>query len=228
MGGKNKKAHRGASRDGSKNIFHKNVKRNREAIEPEKKKQREKRKKRGRKKTRKKTQNRTHKELFWVLSPVLFFLSRMPFAYFVPVRLFGSIAFFFVPLPVGGRKGPGEGGPDGGRFGAAGVPHDSPRTPTAHIRGSRRFKHHQNSTRKPREEWMRIVAGEEKKKTRNFGPSTLQGPTPHDIHQIGQTDWPKLAKSGWPKTDWPKSVRVLTTNDGFTFSVTIYVQQRFG
>ena len=53
---------------------------------------------------------------------------------------------------------------------AAGVSHDSPRTPNVHIRGSRRFTHHQNSTKRPPER-------EKKKRKWDFGPPTLRGPT---------------------------------------------------
>ena len=63
---------------------------------------------------------------------------------------------------------------------AAGASHDNPRTPNVHIEGSRRFKHHQNSSRTlPREgqkerkwEWERV------KKREMLGSPTLRGPTP--------------------------------------------------
>ena len=65
-----------------------------------------------------------------------------------------------------------------------GASHDNQRTPNAHIRTSRRFKHHQNSTRKPpeREERMKFLVGESKKKNAKFWaphPSapTLRAPT---------------------------------------------------
>ena len=72
------------------------------------------------------------------------------------------------------------------RVGAASWPpglHTKTRTPSAHIRGLRRFKHHQNSTRRhpEREERMKFPVGERqkertwgrrgKKKARNVGRS---------------------------------------------------------
>ena len=65
-------------------------------------------------------------------------------------------------------------------LGAARVSHDSPRTPNVRISVPRRFKHHQNSTRRhpERHKKSEMVAGEGKKKARNFGPSTLPGPRP--------------------------------------------------
>ena len=46
--------------------------------------------------------------------------------------------------------------------GPPGLAHDSQRTPNAHISAPRRFKHHQNSTRKPpeREKRMKFPVGE--------------------------------------------------------------------
>ena len=70
---------------------------------------------------------------------------------------------------------------------AAGVSHDSPRTPNVHISGSRCFKHHQNSTRRHPERDRKNENGSGRgKKARNFGPLTLRGPTlwGHDSHQI--------------------------------------------
>ena len=55
----------------------------------------------------------------------------------------------------------------------------SSRAPIVHIRGSRRFKHHQNSTRRPpgEKEKKNENAGGRGKKARNFGPPTLRGLT---------------------------------------------------
>ena len=55
--------------------------------------------------------------------------------------------------------------------------HDNPRTPNVNISG-RRFKYHQNSTRRPqeREERKKIVAREGKTNAK-FGAPTLRGPT---------------------------------------------------
>ena len=48
-------------------------------------------------------------------------------------------------------------------FGAAGVSHDNPRTPNVQISGSRRFKHHQNSTRRhPKRQKEQNGGGREK------------------------------------------------------------------
>ena len=49
-------------------------------------------------------------------------------------------------------------------FGAAGASHNSPRTPNVHISGPRRFKHHQNSTRRPPRKNERKLCWEREKK----------------------------------------------------------------
>ena len=66
-------------------------------------------------------------------------------------------------------------------FGVLGLSRETggPKPRCVHIRGSRRFKHHQNSTRRPQrkrekeQKWGR----ERENKARNFGPPTLRGPT---------------------------------------------------
>ena len=68
------------------------------------KKKKEKRKKDKEKKIQKTQKNRTHKELFWVLSPVLFYLPRMPFftlswcCFFVPFVVFLFWLTCLIPL----------------------------------------------------------------------------------------------------------------------------------
>ena len=60
---------------------------------------------------------------------------------------------------------------------SAGASHDNPRTPNVHMRGSRRFKHHQNSTRKPSERQKERKWEREGKKSAKFCSPTLRGPT---------------------------------------------------
>ena len=58
-----------------------------------------------------------------------------------------------------------------GRWGR-GASDDSPRNPNVHISGPRRFKHHQNSTKRPpRERRKKEHCGGRGKKVRNFGRS---------------------------------------------------------
>ena len=58
--------------------------------------------------------------------------------------------------------------------------HDSPRTPNVHIWGSRRFKNHQNSTRRPpRETWNFLW---ERKKSAKFWAPHPSGPHPSGPH----------------------------------------------
>ena len=86
--------------------------------------------------------------------------------------------------------------------------------------------HNSPSRSSPQREKKSETGGRGKKKSREilgptpFGVPTLRGPffqvrappfRAHDTHQIQKWigpngDWPKLAKSGWPKRDWPKSV----------------------
>ena len=86
--------------------------------------------------------------------------------------------------------------------------------PNVHISGSRRFKHHQNSTKRPpreREERKKTVAGEGKK-ARNFGPPTLRahhsGLHSSGLHSSGphrkigrSRNWPNSKKKSWPKSN---------------------------
>ena len=67
----------------------------------------------------------------------------------------------------------------------AGASHDSPRTPNVHISGSRRFKHHQNSTKGPPREGR-------KKKSENLG-----GPA----EECPKIQHPKIGR----RRNWPKS-----------------------
>ena len=93
--------------------------------------------------------------------------------------------------------------------------HDSPRTPNVHIRAPRRFKHHQNSTRRPPERHKKseMVAGEGKKRAKfwlphpfgpppfgppPFGPPTLRAP-PFEPHPSGPHP-PGLCFSGLAPT----------------------------
>ena len=81
------------------------------------------------------------------------------------------------PRIVGARR---VGAPKGGggrtqkkwrpeRWWPAGVSHDSPRTPNVHITGSGRFRHSQNSTRRPPREGRKSENGGGRgKKERNF------------------------------------------------------------
>ena len=73
------------------------------------------------------------------------------------------------PLPSTTLRG-------GGHWSQVDGPHDSLRTPNVHISGFGRFKHHQNSTRRPqeREERKKIVAPHPSRPTLR-GP-TLRGP----------------------------------------------------
>ena len=75
--------------------------------------------------------------------------------------------------------------------GAAGASHDSPRTPNVHISGPRRFKHHQNSTKKTKRE-SKLWREREKKSAKFWAPtlrgSTLphpSGPHPSGPHPLG-------------------------------------------
>ena len=75
--------------------------------------------------------------------------------------------------------------------GPAGLAHDSPRTPNVHISGPRRFKHHQNSTKKTKREEKRIknCGGRGKKKREILGPHPSghhsSGPHPSGPHNFG-------------------------------------------
>ena len=62
-------------------------------------------------------------------------------------------------------------------FWAAGASHDSPRTPNVHISGPRRFKHHQNFTKRPpREGRKKEKCGRRgKKKSAKFWASHPSG-----------------------------------------------------
>ena len=95
-------------------------------------------------------------------------------------------------------------------------------SPNVHIRGSRRFKHHQNSTRRHPERDKKERTW--RKKREILGPSPFGAPPfrarpfkaltfgPHPVAphtrsmDLPKLDWPKLATSGWPKRDLPKSV----------------------
>ena len=73
---------------------------------------------------------------------------------------------------------------------AAGASHDSPRTPNVHISGPRRFKHHQNSTKRPQERGRkeeRILRRDRGKKARNFGPPHPANPLLANPHPSGPT-----------------------------------------
>ena len=99
--------------------------------------------------------------------------------------------------------------------GPPGLAHDSPRTPNVHISGPRRFKHHQNSTRKPpeREEKNEFCGGTGKNKARNFGPPTLRPPTVRTPHPSGAPLF-----LGWaPPPFGPPTLRAPTLR-GPTFS----------
>ena len=103
----------------------------------------------------------------------------------------------------------------------AGASHDSPRTPNVHISGTWRFKHHQNSTKRPpRERTKKEKCGGKGGKKSDilgpppFGPPTLWGPT----HPSGELCLPTTEEGGWGEEDfglsrtnlyeiffWPKS-----------------------
>ena len=70
--------------------------------------------------------------------------------------------------------------------GPPGLAHDSPRTPNVHIWAPRRFKHHQNSTKKTKREWEKNenCGGRGKKKREILGPHPL-GPHPSGPHRSG-------------------------------------------
>ena len=71
---------------------------------------------------------------------------------------------------------------------AAPKPHDSLSTPNVHIRGSRRFKHHQNSTREPPEEdriRVKMRAGEGKKSAKFWAPHRSPPRTLRALHFSG-------------------------------------------
>ena len=62
--------------------------------------------------------------------------------------------------------------------GPPGLAHDSPRTPNVHISGHRRFKHHQNSTKKTKRDGKRIKnCGGRGKKSAKFWAPTVRAPT---------------------------------------------------
>ena len=64
--------------------------------------------------------------------------------------------------------------------------HESPTTPNVHIRGSRRFKHHQNSTRRPPErEKKNENEGREKEKNAKFWAPHPSGQHPSGPHPSG-------------------------------------------
>ena len=112
--------------------------------------------------------------------------------------------------------------------GAAGVSHDSPRAQTCTFEGPGLQKHHQNSTgRHPeREEKNEFCGGRGKKSAKLWAPHTSGphpsgphfGAPPFETHFFWLMDWPKMVKSGWPKSVCPKSVaseqRVRRTKGG--------------
>ena len=104
----------------------------------------------------------------------------------------------------------------------SGASHDNLRTPNVHIRGSQRFKHHQNSTRRhTMRDKKNEIEGGRGKKARNFGPTHPSGTHPsgfrphylgphfflglaphplgphHDTHQIG----PNWIGQNWSNQD---------------------------
>ena len=75
-----------------------------------------------------------------------------------------------------------------GGLGAAGASHNSPRTPSVHISGPRRFKHHHNSTRRhPERHRKSKTVGRKRKRKRALRGPTPAGPPP------GSLVWPKSA-----------------------------------
>ena len=73
-------------------------------------------------------------------------------------------------------------------FGAAGASHDNPRTPNVH-NWHRRFKHQQNSTRRPPEKDKKEQNGAgEGKKAQNFGPPPFGAPPFGAPTLLGRTD----------------------------------------
>ena len=86
-----------------------------------------------------------------------------------------------------------------GGFGAAGVSHDSPRAHTCTFEGLGAS----NTTKIPREDTQRDTkksetGGGRRKKSRNFGPSTLRG---HDTHQIQKWIGQKWIGPNWSNQD---------------------------
>ena len=91
---------------------------------------------------------------------------------------------------------------------AAGVSHDSPRTPNVHIEGSRRFKHHQNSTRRPPErerEKERKWGREREKKREILGNPPPSGPHPSSPHAAGPDPSGPHSSSLHPSAPLPSS-----------------------
>ena len=84
-----------------------------------------------------------------------------------------NFALFFPPQP-----------PDG--FGTARVSQHNQRTPNVHISAPRRFKHHQNSTRRPPEwEEEKEFCDERGTKKREISGPTLRAPTLRGLHPSG-------------------------------------------
>ena len=98
-------------------------------------------------------------------------------------------------------------------FGAAGASHDNPRTPNVNISGPRRFKHHQNSTRRhPKRGKNKRNLWWEREKKREFlglppfgappfgappfGASTLRGSHPSGLPPFGAPTLPTFLGSG--------------------------------
>ena len=139
---------------------------------------------------------------------LFFSLARHNFHYFFPLlgvsshRLtlrgppFGAVVLDFGQFDFGQNSCHNQGG-RGRRqienaservccFGAAGASHDNPRTPNVNISGPPRFKHHQNSTRRPpREGRMKENCGVRRKKSAKFWASHPAGPRLWPIHS-----WP--------------------------------------
>ena len=87
---------------------------------------------------------------------------------------------------------------------AAGASHDSPRTPNMHISGSRRFKHHQNSTKGPQKERRKKIVVRRGKKRAKFWAVRRKG-VPAHATCFGQHRFrpiPLQAKPWGPAKSW--------------------------
>ena len=132
----------------------------------------------------------------------------------------------------------------------SGASHDSPRNPNVHILGPRRFKHHQNSTRRPPREGQKENCGGRGKQKREILGLPPFGPHLRSLHPPGPTfAWASLLRIHSPfrgpdpapnvvlanlglakdgKTRWPNFALAKDGNARLRVVLSIFVTPRWG